>query len=172
MRGEEKHEWDRLPGESSEAFAHFCLYRDMGVTRSLRQVPNLAGCTSVRRQLSRWSSKWRWVERCERYDDYLEHERRLKKEKDQSAMHERHANVALLGMNVAVKALESLLNKVQTDDGKVDAGVLTRLLDASVRLERMARAEALAFGEQEEVAPVNRMGRPRISIDWPRAETA
>lgn len=79
-------------------------------------MTNLPGCTSVRRQLSRWSSRWRWVERCELYDDHLERERRLQKEKEQGAMGERHTNVALHGMNVAVKALESLVNKVQTDE--------------------------------------------------------
>jgi hypothetical protein len=62
----------------------------------------------VVRQLNRWSSRWRWVQRCQKYDDYLEYQRRLQQEKERRAMHERHARVALLGMNVAVKGLESL----------------------------------------------------------------
>jgi hypothetical protein len=138
----------------------------MGVTRSLRQVANLPGCTSVRRQLSRWSSRWAWVERSERYDDYLEHERRSQREKEQWAMHERHTNVALLGMNIAVKKLESLLKEVQTGDGKVDTGDLVHLLDMSVKLERMARGKSLECDDLNDLKPVNRMGRPRISIDW------
>ena len=47
MSDEEKHEWDRLTGESSKAYAHFCLYRDMGFSRSMRQMPSVTGCTSV-----------------------------------------------------------------------------------------------------------------------------
>jgi hypothetical protein len=57
-------------------------------------------------------------------------------------MHERHARVALLGMNVAVKGLESLLGKVQSGEGTVAPGDLTRLLDTSVRVERQARGES------------------------------
>jgi hypothetical protein len=57
-------------------------------------------------------------------------------------MHERHARVALLGMNVAVKGLESLLTKVQTGEGTVAPGDLTRLLDTSVKVERLARGES------------------------------
>jgi len=56
-------------------------------------------------------------------------------------MHERHARVALLGMNVAVKGLERLLSKVQSGKGTVAPGDLTRLMDASVKVERLARGE-------------------------------
>jgi len=42
---EEKYVWDRQPGESSRAYAHFCLYRDMGVSRSLRVLEKVDGCT-------------------------------------------------------------------------------------------------------------------------------
>jgi hypothetical protein len=141
MRNEEKHEWDRQSGESSKAYAHFCLYRDMGVTRSIRQMPSVSGCTSVVRQLNRWSSRWKWVERCQRYDDHLEQEERLQQEKERREMHKRHAKVALLGMNVAVKGLESLLTKVQSGEGTVAPGDLTRLLETSARIELRARGE-------------------------------
>jgi len=151
MSDDEKREWDRLPGESSKAYHHFCLYRDMGQGRSLRKMAGVPGCSSVRRQLNRWSSKWRWVERCQKYDDYLEHERRLQQEKERRAMHERHAKVALLGMNVAVKGLESLLAKVQSGEGTVAPGDLTRLLDTSVKVERLARGESTDI--QESVGP-------------------
>jgi len=152
MSDEEKQSWDRQSGESSKAYAHFCLYRDMGLSRSIRQMPSVSGCTSVVRQLNRWSSRWRWVERCQKYDDYLEHERRLQQEKERRAMHERHARVALLGMNVAVKGLERLLNKVQSGKGAVAPGDLTRLLDTSVKVERLARGES---SESHEISGPN-----------------
>jgi len=57
-------------------------------------------------------------------------------------MHERHARVGLLGMNVAVKGLEGLLSKVQSGEGTVAPGDLTRLLDTSVKVERLARGES------------------------------
>lgn len=141
MRDEEKHEWDRQPGESSKAYTHFCLYRDMGLRRSIRQMPSVSGCTSVVRQLNRWSSRWRWVERCQAYDDHLEYQRRLQQEKERQAMLDRHAKVALLGMNVAVKGLETLLTKVQSGEATVAPGDLTRRLDTSVKVERLSRGE-------------------------------
>jgi len=142
MSDEGKQAWDRQPGESSKAYAHFCLYRDMGVCRSIRQMPSVSGCTSVVRQLNRWSSRWRWVERCQKYDDYLEHERRLQQEKERRAMHDRHARIGVLGQNIAVKGLECLLGKVQTGEQAVAPADLTRLLDTSVKVERLARGES------------------------------
>jgi hypothetical protein len=142
MRNEEKHEWDRQSGESSKAYAHFCLYRDMGVSRSIRQMPSVSGCTSVVRQLNRWSSRWRWVERCQKYDDYLEYQDRLRQEKERRQMRERHAKMAVLGQSIAVKGLENLLAKVQGGDQAVAPGDLTRLLDTSVKVERQSRGES------------------------------
>ena len=171
MRDEEKHEWDRLNGESSKAYAHFCLYRDMGVSRSLRQMANVPGCTSVRRQLNRWSSKWRWVERCQRYDDYQERMLRLQQEKERREMHKRHAQIALLGQNIAVKGLENLLGKVQTGDQQVAPGDLTRLLDTSVKVERLARGEPTdshtveVSGSQENPVTVNLKGLSDKELD-------
>jgi hypothetical protein len=57
-------------------------------------------------------------------------------------MHERHARVALLGMNVAVKGLEKLLNIVQSGKGTVAPGDLARLLATTVKVERLARGES------------------------------
>jgi len=160
MSDEGKQAWDRQPGESSKAYAHFCLYRDMGVSRSIRQMPSVSGCTSVVRQLNRWSSKWRWVERCQRYDDHAERQLRLQQEKERLEMHKRHAKIALLGQNIAVKALENLLSKVQEGQNAVAPGDITRLLDTSVKVERLARGESTDIQES-----VGRGGGPvQLSI--------
>jgi hypothetical protein len=142
MRDEEKHEWDRLSGESSKAYAHFCLYRDMGQERSLRKLAADAKTTSKLRQLQHWSSRWKWVERCQRYDDYLELQERLRQEKERRDMRKRHAQIALLGQNIAVKGFEALLAKVQASDREVCPADLTRLVATSVAIERLARGES------------------------------
>ena len=142
MRNEEKNEWDRQPGESSKAYAHFCLYRDMGQGRSLRKLAEDAKCISKVAQLRRWSSKWQWVERSRKYDDYLEMQERIKQEKERRDMRKRHAQIALLGQNIAVKGFEALLAKVQAGDREVGPGDLTRLVAASVTIERLARGES------------------------------
>jgi hypothetical protein len=147
MSEEEKHDWERLTGESSKAYKHFCIYRDLGPERSLRLMAEAGECTAVRRQLERWSSRWRWVERCRKYDDYLEHQRRVQQEKERRAMHDRHAKIGVLGQNIAVKGLENLLGKVQKGGQAVAPADLTRLLDTSVKVERLARGESTEYHE-------------------------
>jgi hypothetical protein len=151
MRDEEKHDWDRQPGESSKAYAHFCLYRDMSVNRSLRQMEKLDGCTSQLRQLMRWSSKWRWVERCQLYDDYNERQLRVQQEKERREMHKRHAKIAMLGQNILIKGMEELLAKVQNGQQNLAPTELARLMDVSVKIERLARGESTDI--QESVGP-------------------
>ncbi len=141
MTNQEKRAWDRLTGEPSKAYAHFCLYRDIGVSRSLRQMASVPGCTSVRRQLNRWSSRWRWVERCQKYDDYTERELRVMQEKDRREMHKRHARIGMLGQSVLIKGLEELLTRVQAGQEKLAPAELARLMDVSVKVERLARGE-------------------------------
>jgi hypothetical protein len=147
MSDEEKRAWDRLPGESSKAYHHFCIYRDMGGSRSLRQMAGIPGCTSVRRQLNRWSSRWQWVERCQQYDDYLEYQLRTQQEKERREMSKRHAKIAMLGQNILVKGMEELLAKVQSGKHNLAPAELARLMDVSVKVERLARGESTDIHE-------------------------
>jgi hypothetical protein len=142
MSDEQKREWDRQPGESSKAYAHFCLYRDMGVGRSLRQMEKLDNCTSQLRQLMRWSAVWLWVERCEKYDDHLEYQDRLRQEKERRQMRERHAKIAVLGQNIVVREMESLLAKAQNGGSQMTPADVARLMDVTVKVERLARGES------------------------------
>jgi len=141
MSDQEKHEWDRLTGESSKAYAHFCLYRDMGQGRSLRKLAADAKTTSKLRQLQHWSSRWKWVERCEKYDDFLEHQDRLRRERERREMNERQAKIGVLGQNLAVKGVEKLLAEVQSGEKNLGAAELARLLDVSAKLERLSRGQ-------------------------------
>jgi hypothetical protein len=161
MSDEEKRAWDRQAGESSKAYAHFCLYRDMGVGRSLRQMEKLDSCTSQLRQLMRWSVTWQWVYRCEKYDDHVELQTRLRQEKERIQMRERHAKVALLGLNIAVKGLEKLLAKVQDDKQAVTPADLTRLLDTSVKVERLSRGEPTEIEKSEHTGSLDLEARYR-----------
>ena len=142
MSDKEKHDWERQPRETSRAYELFCAYRDMGIERSLRKMKaSLSRSPSVRR-LQVLSARWNWVERCQKYDDYLEYQRRLQQQKECQAMRDRHARIGILGQNIAVKGLENLLGKVQTGEQAVAPADLTRLLDTSVKVERLARGES------------------------------
>jgi len=141
MSDEGKQAWDRQAGESSKAYAHFCLYRDMGVSRSLRTLEEVDGCTSGYRQLGRWSSRWRWVERCEAYDDYLEYQRRLQQEEERREMTKRHAKMGMLAQSFAVRKLEKMANRIEQDEEHVSPADVARILDIGVKVERLARGE-------------------------------
>jgi len=169
MSEEAKQAWDRLTGESSKAYAHFCLYRDMGLTRSIRQMPRVSGCTSVVRQLNRWSSRWRWVERCQSYDDHLQLQDRLRKEKERKDMLTRQWKIAVLGQNLVVKGIEKLLADVEQGKRDLSASDASRLLDVAVKIERLSRGEPTEIselgGSDEHPIKVNLEDRARQAVE-------
>jgi hypothetical protein len=60
--------WTRQSGESHQAFDAFQTYvaTEVRGVRSIRTAARQLG--KSRQLLERWSVRWRWVERCERYD--------------------------------------------------------------------------------------------------------
>jgi hypothetical protein len=63
--------WDKLPKESSKAYALFCLYRDMGPDRSIAKVKRLSieGLSiPSKTQLLEYSGKYNWVSRAAAWD--------------------------------------------------------------------------------------------------------
>ena len=141
MRDEEKHEWDRQPRETSRACELLCGYRDLGTERSLRKLKQgTNGAPNVNR-LKRLSTRWNWVERCERYDDYLEQQDRLQQEKERREMRKRHAKIAVLGQNIVVREMESLIAKGQSGGSQLTPSDVARLMDVTVKVERLARGE-------------------------------
>ena len=169
MSDEGKHEWDRLTGESSKAYAHFCLYRDMGPERSLRRMASVPECSSVRRQLNRWSSRWRWVERSQSYDDHLQLQDRLRHERERKDMLTRHGKIAVLGQNLVVKGIEKLLADVEQGKRDLSASDASRLLDVAVKIERLSRGEPTEIselgGSDEHPVRLNIEARARQAVE-------
>jgi hypothetical protein len=58
--------WERQPGETSKAYAAFCVYRDLGQARSLRTTAEALSRSEA--LLKGWSSKWNWPERSRAWD--------------------------------------------------------------------------------------------------------
>lgn len=72
-----------LDNESSKAYDMFCAYRDMGAGRSIDAVVEKSGKRQgYARHLSRWSSKYQWVERAKLYDAYLANKHRKQRESE------------------------------------------------------------------------------------------
>jgi hypothetical protein len=138
---EEKHEWDRQPRETSRSYELFCVYRNLGAERSLAKARGSAeGIPSVAR-LKVLSRKWNWVERCQKYDDYLEYQDRLQQEKERREMHKRHAKMGMLAQTFAVRKLEKMAGRIEQDEERVSPGEVARILDVGVKVERLARGE-------------------------------
>jgi len=142
MSNEEKHDWDRLPRETSRSYELFCVYRNLGPERSLAKARESAeGIPSVAR-LKVLSRKWNWVERCQKYDDYLEYQDRLQQEKERREMHKRHAKMGMLAQTLALRKLEKALNRIEQDEDGISAPDAARILDVGVKVERQARGES------------------------------
>jgi hypothetical protein len=77
--------YDRADGETTKAYAAFCIYRDLGADRSLlrtannfypRQSPDNSPTHPNIARIERWSKAWRWVDRCRDFD--LDREREVR----------------------------------------------------------------------------------------------
>ncbi len=68
-----KRYYEPIPGETHKAWLAFCIYRDMGIDRSLdkawRKSTGKVGRHA--RHWATWSSKHHWVSRCRAYDNAI-----------------------------------------------------------------------------------------------------
>jgi len=172
MSEEEKHEWDRQPAESSRAYRFFSEYRSMGPDRSLvklREQAKVGGRSVSVRLLERWSAKWHWVMRSQRYDDHLLYQDRLRQEKERKDMVTRHAKIAVLSQNLVVKGIEKLVADVEQGKRDLTASDASRLLDVAVRIERLSRGEPTEIselgGSDEHPVRVNIEDRARQAVE-------
>lgn len=71
-----KREWEQRDAEPSRAYQAFLAYRDMGPGRSLAGSLDPGGDRpEVLRTIERWSSRYRWIERCRAWDAWIQRER-------------------------------------------------------------------------------------------------
>lgn len=68
--------WERLTTESAQAYAAFCVYRDMGAGRSVVRAYEQSGGKEGAKQASGrwngWAKRHRWAERAKAFDDRIE----------------------------------------------------------------------------------------------------
>ena len=96
-----KEPWTRMEGETAKAYQAFCLFRDLGPTRSHRLVAEVLveeaperKVETVISQLKGWSVKYRWVARAETYDEYRERRCREQAETEMDLMQRRYRDLA------------------------------------------------------------------------------
>jgi len=126
--------WERLPGESAKAYEAFCKYRDMPPgERSLREVARRLGKSET--LISRWSSRYRWVERVQAWDDEVDRKAREAHLRTVKEMRERHARYAVA---LQMKALDRLK---QMDPDELEPLEVLKFIVEAAKLERLARGE-------------------------------
>lgn len=154
----ERELWEQQEGETSTAFSHFVVYRDMRYPkitktagdktttttvmdgtvpyekRSLRKVAAALGMNF--RTIARQSESWEWVKRCEAYDAYVD---RGIREANEAAIRKMNQEHALLAQQMIRKATRRLL---QIPDDQISMAELVRMVDVAVKVERLSRGES------------------------------
>lgn len=137
--------WERQEGESSKAYAAFCIYRDYGVDRSIVKVVQMYGENGTSKaQLFRWSSRYSWVQRCSDFDTFSEQQRRKEISAYRQKMSERHAQNARAIQEKALHALKHV------DPSTLTNSELLKYLESGMRIEK----EALGYVPVPEETPV------------------
>lgn len=152
--------WERsMDGETPRQFQAFAVYRDLGITRSLKKAaevfyaerddpdegprtdpegtPESSGSGALRR-FKRWSSEFSWVARAEAFDAEMARARSLRLQAEREKQLDAHLTLSKLG----TKAASQKLWRILQDGGEIPAGSLPSLMTASVQIGRLALGEA------------------------------
>lgn len=126
-----EYEWERKKGESSESYAAFKLYYQMGDKRSCAKVAKNLGRSNT--LISGWCSKWDWVERARAYDNELARQEFAEACNAVKKMNEQQAQIGLLIQKKALEALREMKSK------ELYPKLLLQYLVQGAGLERKAR---------------------------------
>ena len=129
--------WERLTGETSEAFYAFCVFRDFGLDRNiLKAVESAAKDERERlkkyRTWRNWAAKFRWSVRAADYDRWRESLKQTEVRKTIEAQGEKHRLVTGKMLDVVIKKLD-LMNPEDLTQSTV-----TDWVNTSIKAEREA----------------------------------
>jgi hypothetical protein len=90
--------WELQPSDTVKAFRAFCIYRELGADRSLREVARRLGLSAS--QIEKWSSANGWHKRCLAYDAhvYKQEQARRAEEVQRIRKHETTLSQALISL--------------------------------------------------------------------------
>lgn len=125
--------WERQEGETTKAYAAFCVYRDLGSDRSLSKAAESLGKSKP--MMEQWSSKYDWVKRAEAWDDEQDRIARKKNTEEIVRMRKRHAKIAQAALEKVSAALEYI------DPENISNSDIARLMDTASKLERLSRGD-------------------------------
>jgi hypothetical protein len=138
--------WERQADETPKAYAAFCLYRDLGPSRSYAKVGQELGKSKT--LMEKWGSNHGWVKRAIAYDNDLTRIAKTQAEKELKDMTSRHIKIAMQLQTKAVTALSQLHVADMTPKE-----ILAFLTEAT-KIERMNRIEEAG------IEPATKPGAP------------
>jgi hypothetical protein len=140
--------WEQLTGETSLAYTAFCAYRDMGPQRNVRKAVDATEKDEAARPRRyrvwrNWSTCFRWRERAEGYDRYLE---RLKQTELRKTIEEQgkvHREITGKMLQVVGKKLDTMKAEDLTQNN------VTSWVETAIRAEREAAGLVTSNGKTE-----------------------
>ena len=152
--------WEKLPQEGPKAFEAFCVYRDMkprSVLKAYRQKTSNKTAARVSGSWNEWTAEFRWSDRVEAYDAYIERIARQKREEvyinDLEDFRKRQRQVAQASLGISANMLQQAhkrLEELKANKENIPLNQLPALVRAAAHLAEFAtNAEAQALGVEE-----------------------
>jgi len=140
--------WGKLEGETSNAYAAFCVFRDLGADRNIRKAVEAAEHDKGKRDrrysvFRNWAAQYRWKERTVDFDRYLEQLKQTELRKTIEAQGEKHRQVTGKMLDVVLKKLDTM----NPDD--LSQGSVTEWVNTAIKSEREAAGLVSANGKSE-----------------------
>lgn len=135
-------DWERLPNEPDLAWTAFKAFRDMGAkSRAIKAVADGMGRRPT--QVYKWAGAYRWRERAEAYDRFLDaQDVRYAEELRQQGL-ERRAKVADMMLDVAEAQLRKWIDdSAMGISPKITPTDVARLVEAGVKIQRLENGES------------------------------
>jgi len=140
--------WERLTGETSEAFYAFSIFRDFGLDRNIkRAVESIEKDECIRskkyRMWRNWAAKFRWNVRAADYDRWRESLKQTEVRKNIEAQGEKHRLVTGKMLDVVIKKLDCMNPEDLTQ------GAVTEWVNTAIKTEREMAGIVSSNGKTE-----------------------
>lgn len=145
--------WERQQREPMTAYHAFCVYRNLGPTRTITRTA--AEILKSESYLSRLSVQWNWRERAMAWDDHKDTLVRAAEISESIEAGKRQARVAQKAIELSEKALDALIETPE----KISPRDAAQLLDIGTKVERRA------LGMDESARPDDNMTGTRSLME-------
>lgn len=129
-------EWERQQGEPAKAFSAFTIFRDMGDERGVTLVRDKAGGAYSHKSLMTWAEKYRWIERADAYDRYLDRRRQAALAAEIEAQARRQVQAGQVLQEHGLKYVKENLATPEERKANLSANTALRFIDKGIDLER------------------------------------